>query len=111
MYVVAIDHERNAVIIGSEDELFFDELAASGMNWIAIPALQSEMQVTARVRHAARDTSATVRPGPTPSEAIVRFTEPQRAAAPGQAVALYDGERVLGGGIIAQVRRLAALRA
>jgi tRNA-specific 2-thiouridylase len=111
MYVVAIDHERNAVIIGSEDELLVHELAASHMNWIAIPALDSERPVTARVRHAAKDTPATVRPGPTPSEAIVRFAEPQRAAAPGQAVTLYDGEHVLGGGVIAQVRRLAELRA
>lgn len=103
-YVVAIDHERNAVIAGSEADLLCGELIASQMNWIAVPHLDGERSVTARVRHASRDVLATVRPGRAPADAVVHFAEPQRAAAPGQAVALYDGDRVLGGGIITEVR-------
>ncbi len=108
-YVVAIDHERNAVIVGVEDDLLCSELTASQMNWVAIGALEQPMPVTARIRHAARDVPATVYPAAR-GEARVRFAEPQRAPAPGQAVALYAGERVLGGGIITAARPLAALR-
>jgi tRNA-specific 2-thiouridylase len=73
------------------------------MNWIAARPARP-LRVTARVRHAASDVPAVVDPGPGPDEADVVFDEPQRAAAPGQAVTLYDGERVLGGGVIAAVR-------
>lgn len=110
-YVVAVDPERNAVIVGSEDDLLCRELVASRMNWIAVSGLDGERTVTARVRHAGRDAPGTVRPGSTPDDAVVRFADPQRAAAPGQAVTLYEGERVLGGGIIREIRPLAAPRA
>ncbi len=103
LYVVAVDPGRNTVVVGGEHDLLCRELVASGMNWIAqAPAIP--LRVTARVRHAARDVPATVHPSPVPGDAVVRFDEPQRAAAPGQAVTLYDGERVLGGGLIATVR-------
>lgn len=108
-YVVAIDRERNAVIVGGEDDLLCVELVASRMNWIALPALDTSLLVTARIRHASRDVEAVVRPGQRPDEAIVHFAQPQRAASPGQAVTVYDGAVVLGGGIITSVRRAAAL--
>lgn len=111
LYVVAVDQERNAVIVGSAQDLLCDELTASQMNWIAFPTLPGERRVTARVRHASRDVEAWVRPGADPSEAAVRFAEPLRAASPGQAVVLYDGDRVLGGGIITRVGTRAFARA
>src|SRR3990170_20029 len=111
VYVVAIDQERNTVIVGGEDDLLCEELTASAMNWIVLPDPDGERRVTARVRHAASDVPARVRPGADITEAVVRFDVPQRAASPGQAVALYDGERVLGGGTITQVRTPAPLRA
>lgn len=108
-YVVEIDHRRNAVIVGDETDLLCTEVTAVQMNWVAVPALDAPRAVAARVRHAGRDADATVLPGPSMSEAVVRFAQPQRAAAPGQAVALYEGDRVLGGGIIAAVRTAAQL--
>jgi len=107
VYVVAIDPDRNAVIVGGAHDLLCDELTASGMNWIAWEGLPGERKVTARVRHASPDVEAVVRPGAGPDEAVVRFLTPQRPAAPGQAVVLYEGDRVLGGGIITQVRTCA----
>ncbi|MDQ7844074.1 MAG: tRNA 2-thiouridine(34) synthase MnmA [Armatimonadota bacterium] len=104
VYVVALDPDRNAVIVGGAEELVCDELTASGMNWIACADLAGERQVTARLRHAAPDVEAVVRPGPGPAEAVIRFLHPQRPAAPGQAVVLYEGDRVLGGGVITRVR-------
>jgi len=103
-YVVAIDPGRNAVIVGGERDLLCEELTAAGLNWIAIDGLDAARRVTARVRHAARDVEATVRPGTRDGEIVVRFAQPQRAPAPGQAVVLYDGDLVLGGGTITAVR-------
>ncbi len=103
-YVVAIDPQRNAVIVGAEQDLLCDELMASDVNWIGIASLDAPRPVTARVRHASRDVEATARPGTGLAEIIVRFAQPQRAPSPGQAVTLYDGDLVLGGGTITTVR-------
>ena len=62
-FVVAIDAQRNAVIVGEERDLLCDELTASEVNWIAIESFDAPRGVTARVRHASRDVAATVCPG------------------------------------------------
>lgn len=103
-YVIGIDAERNAVIVGKEEDLLCTELTATRVNWIAISSLHAPREVTARVRHASHDVPAMVLPDPIPGQIVVRFTQPQRAAAPGQAVTLYEGERVLGGGIISSMQ-------
>ncbi len=103
-YVVGIDTARNAVIVGGEEDLSCDALNAAGMNWIAIASLDAPLSVTARLRHAGRDVEATVFPADAPGEVAVRFRDPQRAAAPGQAIVFYDGDRVIGGGTIAAIR-------
>ncbi len=104
LYVVGIDRGRNAVIVGSEDDLFCKALVASQMNWIAVAAIDGPVNITARVRHAAQDVPAAAHPMASPGEILVRFNQAQRAAAPGQTVTLYDGERVLGGGLISETR-------
>lgn len=103
-YVVAIDFQRNAVVIGDEHDLFCDELVASAVNWISVDPLTRPRSVTARVRHAACDVDAIVQPGDRPGDILVRFAQPQRAPSTGQAVTFYDGDLVLGGGVIAGVR-------
>jgi len=108
VYVVAVDPERNTVVVGDEADLLCRELVATGMNWIT-PKPTAAARVTARVRHGARDVPATVRPDPASDDAVISFEQPQRAAAPGQAVTLYDGDRVIGGGVIASMRTAAAL--
>jgi tRNA-specific 2-thiouridylase len=104
VYVVALDPEENTVVVGEETDLLCRALVADGMNWIGGRPLEPR-RVTARVRHAARDVPATVRPEAAEDRAVITFDEPQRAAAAGQAVALYDGERVLGGGLITTLHR------
>lgn len=111
VYVVGIDRDNNAVIVGREEDLLCVELIASRMNWIARPDLREPVLATARIRHGSRDAEAVVRPGRAPDQAIVHFAEAQRAAAPGQAVTLYEGDVVLGGGIITSVRSAASLAA
>jgi len=110
-YVVGVDRTRNALIVGDEDDLLCSELVASNVNWVAVPSLEMARPVTARLRHASRDVDATAFPGSHASEVVVRFTQPQRAAAPGQAVVLYDGEQVIGGGLVTQSRTAALVGA
>lgn len=107
-YVVGLDRERNAVIVGDEDDLLCAEVIASNVNWIAIPSLDGPRPMTARLRHASRDVDATVCPV-TLTEVAVQFARPQRAAAPGQALVLYDGDRVVGGGVVTRIHTAVAV--
>jgi tRNA-specific 2-thiouridylase len=96
-YVLEIQPELNRIVLGHRQELFFAGLTASRMNWLmAPPAGELEAVAVIRYRHPG------VRARITPQGAGVRvlFATPQSAVAPGQALVLYDGDRVLGGGWI-----------
>jgi len=69
------------------------------MNWIAGSPPDASAKITARIRHRHADAPATLEPL-AHARAAITFAEPQRAIAPGQAVVLYDGDTVLGGGWI-----------
>lgn len=100
LYVVKIDVPNNVVVLGSNDDLFSRELKATDVNWISGEVeIGKEMRVTARVRYHAKEEPATLR-FVSDTEFELRFDEPQRAITPGQAVVVYDGEIVLGGGTI-----------
>ena len=79
------------------------ELIASQINWIAIPGLDRDRAVGVRIRHASADVPAVIAPAPG-GRVAARFETWPRAAAPGQAIAFYEGEVVLGGGVIDEVR-------
>jgi tRNA-specific 2-thiouridylase len=99
LYVVGIDAGSAAVTVGPREALGRTELTASGVNWIAGTAPAAPLRVTARIRHRHREAAATVTPLE-PGRAMVAFDEPQSAVAPGQAVVMYDGQSVVGGGWI-----------
>jgi tRNA-specific 2-thiouridylase len=102
-FVMTIDPDRNALVVGDEASVFCPELVAGDLNWIAIPVLDGARSVTARIRHAAVDIPAVVSPD-RPERVRVAFPTWPRAAAPGQAIAFYDEDIVLGGGVIEEVR-------
>ncbi len=101
-YVVALDPRRNAVIIGRDDEVFQRGLLAADNNFIAIPALTEPMEVKAKIRYAANPAPALITPE-ADGRVRVMFREKQRAITPGQAVVYYQGELVIGGGVIDEV--------
>lgn len=99
LYVVEIDRSRNALIVGSEEEIYQSQLKASHVNWIAIKELKSEMEAIAKIRYHHPGAHCNLIPDER-GKVIIEFKEPQRAVAPGQAVVFYIGETVLGGGVI-----------
>ncbi|MEO8540166.1 MAG: tRNA 2-thiouridine(34) synthase MnmA [bacterium] len=103
-YVTAIDPVRNIVTIGPEDDLFADTAAVSELSWIAGDAPEDGTHLEAKARYKADPAAATlVSSGP--DGAVLHFDRRQRALTPGQAVAFYDGEVVLGGGTIERAWR------
>ena len=99
VFVVEIRPEDNTVVLGDETEVFSSSLVASDLNFISIPALTDEMQVTAKIRYSAKEAEAVIRPLKD-GRAGVWFAEPQRAITPGQSVVFYDGDVIVGGGVI-----------
>ena len=104
LYVIAIDHVSNSVVIGSKSEVWAKGLVASGMNWIAINELDRPIHTKTRIRSTHQEASALVTPL---AEGMVHvgFEHPQMAVAPGQAVVFYDGDELVGGGTIDIIER------
>lgn len=102
VYVTAKDMPRNTVTVGTNDDLMHRTLRATDWNWIPFPSLTEPIRVTAKVRYRHTEQPATVYPEHG-GYARVEFDEPQRAITTGQAVVLYDGDLVIGGGTITEV--------
>lgn len=99
VYVCGKDMAANTVTIGPNDALFHTTLVADNWNWISIETLTEPMRVKAKARSRMVEQPATVYPMENGLARVV-FDEPQRAITPGQAVVLYDGDIVVGGGTI-----------
>jgi len=99
LYVVRIDAVTNTVVMGSRDAASFQGLSAAGISWVVgkPPDGRFEAQIQIRHRHTPASSVITVHDDGT---IAVSFHEPQHGVAPGQAVVLYDGDIVLGGGWI-----------
>ena len=99
LYVVGIDAGTSSVTVGPRAALDRRVLTASGVNWIAGAPPAPGARVTAQIRHRHREAAATIEPL-AGDRVSVAFDEPQAAVAPGQALVIYDGEEVVGGGWI-----------
>lgn len=102
VYVCSKDMENNTVTVGPNEALFHKSLRAKDWNWIPFVDLTQPLRVKAKVRYRHDPQDATVYPEAM-GFARVEFDAPQRAITPGQTVALYDGDLVVGGGTITEV--------
>lgn len=98
LYVIRIEPESNRIVLGPEGELYSRKLTAHKVNWISGNAPQEPITVKAKIRYKSKEADATL--SFTNDSVGVHFTQPQKAIAPGQAVVFYNGDEVLGGGII-----------
>jgi tRNA-specific 2-thiouridylase len=99
-FVTAIDPGRSLVTIGSKEDLLADELWAEDVNWLADEPPPAGTAVEAKIRY--RTPAAPAEVHPEGDGVRVSFGRPQRAITPGQAVVFYQGDEVVGGGIIAR---------
>lgn len=99
VFVLAIHPETNEVVLGKAEESLSRYVRADRINFMSVEDLKEPKKVWAKIRYNHKGAWCTVeRTGE--DEILCTFDEPLRAAAPGQAVVLYDGEYVLGGGTI-----------
>ncbi len=99
LYVVEKDMENNRVVLGSNEDLMSDTLVADQVNLISVDDITDPIRCTAKVRYKHKEAVATVYKL-SDTEIKVVFDEPQRGITPGQAVVMYDGDVVIGGGVI-----------
>ncbi len=99
LYVTKLDVENNQVILGDNEDLFKREVHIREFHWITGEAPKGEFRCSAKIRYKHKEQPASVVINDDMTAELV-FDEPQRAATPGQSVVLYDGDVVLGGGII-----------
>ena len=102
VYVCDKNMARNTVTVGPNEALFSTTLIGSDWNWFPFDQLTEPLRVEAKARYNQPPQPATVYPEPDGAAKVV-FDEPQRALTTGQAVVLYNGDLVVGGGIIEKV--------
>ena len=109
LYVKEIDPKTNRVVVSDNDSLFCNELIADQLNWVAYDAsaetskgesgIRGKFEAEVKIRYLHT-------PGPATIELLtndtvrIKFKDSQRAITPGQSVVFYDGDRLLGGGVI-----------
>ena len=105
-FVTGIDAELSLITIGDEDDLSSCYLRAEKASWVGGAAPAADFKADVKVRYRSAASPALVRARDATFE--VEFEAPLRAITPGQAAVVYEGERVLGGGVIAATGRPAS---
>jgi tRNA-specific 2-thiouridylase len=98
-YVTAKDRAANTVTLGPAADLYSKTLIAGNINLIALPRLEKPLRVRVKTRYLQAEQWATAEQTGE-DEIRIEFDEVQRAITPGQAAVMYDGDTVLGGGVI-----------
>ncbi len=101
LYVLKLDPAQNAVIVGTADELGTRQILVRRMHYVSDTPPAGPIRCSAKVRYKAREAACILAPLPG-GDAQITFDEAQRDATPGQGLVAYDGDEVLGGGVIAR---------
>ncbi|MEL6166340.1 MAG: tRNA methyl transferase PRC-barrel domain-containing protein, partial [Cyanobacteria bacterium J06628_3] len=99
LYVIGLDAGANRVIVGDRTTATNPECNVARVNWVSIAEPSSPIRAEVQIRYRSQPVPVTVIPLEDSRVRIV-FDEPQFSITPGQAAVWYDGEKVLGGGII-----------
>jgi tRNA-specific 2-thiouridylase len=99
VYVCAINHHDNTVVVDEAPALYSRTLTAENINLIAVEQITQPLLVKAKLRYRQEEQPALARQIGA-DRLQIQFQQPQRAVTPGQAVVLYDGDTVIGGGTI-----------
>ena len=99
VFVVAIRPDTNEVVIGENEDVFSPKLYADRLNFMSVESIEAPVRAKAKIRYSHEGAECTVRMADAGLLECV-FDEKQRAVTPGQALVLYDGDYILGGGTI-----------
>ena len=99
LYVLELRIDTNEVVLGSNEDLFAREVMVERVNWISGKTPEAPFRAKAKIRYRHKEQDAIIEPIGSDRARII-FEEPQRAVTPGQSAVIYDGDEVLGGGII-----------
>ncbi|MBP0014529.1 MAG: tRNA 2-thiouridine(34) synthase MnmA [Roseofilum sp. SBFL] len=105
LYVVDLDPVMNRVIVGTRDSAADPECTVSRVNWVSIAPPDSPIRAEVRIRYRSQPVPVTVVPLGE-NRVHLRFDEPQFGVTPGQGAVWYEGDRLLGGGIIERKSKL-----
>ncbi|MFN2458329.1 MAG: tRNA 2-thiouridine(34) synthase MnmA [Chitinophagaceae bacterium] len=97
-YVTQIDPDTNTIVLGDEEDLEKEEMKVGKVNWIKYEGLTGEMQVVTKIRYKDKGGLSTIIPDA--DGVTVHFYEKAKGIAPGQSAVFYEGDDVIGGGII-----------
>ena len=102
LYVVNIDAQTNTVIVGEKKDVYASEFIAADLNWLSVEDITAPLTLTVKIRYLHTEAEASLTPIGN-DKVSVKFTSPQMAVTPGQAVVFYEGDVVVGGGTIERV--------
>ncbi len=97
-FVIDKNPDTNEVTIGDEEHLFYKRVYVEKLNFIPFDKLEGEMKVCCKLRYRHNEQPAVIKPYK--NGVLVEFETPQRAPSGGQAAVFYDGDMVVGGGVI-----------
>lgn len=104
IYVIGFNLEKNQLILGEDEALWKSEIETKNNHFISLKVTQDEFEVEVRIRHLAKKEKATFKKVPNyklqTTNYLLKLKSPIRAITPGQSAVYYDGEKVLGGGVI-----------
>ena len=101
LYVCGIDPARGTVTLGTESALYTDTAIVEDCHWIDGEALREPIRCAVKIRYHQPEQSAAITPLDE-THVRIRFDHPQRAVTPGQAAVFYEGDTVLGGGVLTE---------
>jgi tRNA-specific 2-thiouridylase len=102
IFITAIDADTNTIVVGDDEDLRHSDFVASSVNWGALHCPSDGTAVSCKIRYRDPGTPAILLEAE-PHRVRVHFDSPQRAITPGQSAVFYDGEVVVGGGVIERV--------
>jgi tRNA-uridine 2-sulfurtransferase len=97
-FVTSIDPDTNIVVLGDEEDLEKEEMQVGKINWIKYEGIVGEMEAITKIRYKDKGSLSSLTPGD--NGVTVRFYEKAKGIAPGQSAVFYEGDDVIGGGVI-----------
>lgn len=104
-YVVRIEPERSAVVIGEKEDTLAKMFVVRDINWVAMPGRDATFIADVKIRYTHRPRRAVIIPMKEPGSARIVFERPESAVTPGQSAVFYHDDLVLGGGTIVETEK------